>query len=308
MLHFTCWYIHAGWHWTSDWQIIGTDSFGTVTPYAPSAGGGEEGGGWLYSPDFGSYSQGKYGVPKKGLTHFVRRRKLMRIRQFDESTICNDSNHTCMSCDGKQVEQLSNMFIDLFYGALFAKYPTKELKLLKIIKMKNLFIDALMAPVNVRAYSFDSVAAIVNAFAHSQKRGGLLTRFNPSDPYCRQVEQQFPLLERVALARAAIRKYDGMFEYHCNAHICGATCPFAVHRCPHTGCEVRFSKRWWGEHDAACPFKVVPCVLQCGMFMPRNRCAEHARDSCIMRRVPCPYAKIGCNPEGMEMKRCIMFY
>ncbi len=59
------------------------DSFGTVAQYEPSVAGGEEGGGWLYNSDFASYSAAKPGQTKKGLTHFVRRRRLMRICVFD---------------------------------------------------------------------------------------------------------------------------------------------------------------------------------------------------------------------------------
>lgn len=76
-------YVHSGWQWTGQWQIVGNDAFGTVTQYTPSTGSGDDGGGWMYNSDFGSYSADKPGFPKKGLTHFVRRRKLMRIRTFD---------------------------------------------------------------------------------------------------------------------------------------------------------------------------------------------------------------------------------
>lgn len=217
-----------------------------------------------------------------------------------ENTICNDETHTCQSCDMKQLEALSTMLMDLFYGAYTARYSAKDLKVLKVIKMKNLFVDALMKANNVRSFDFNSVAQMMVEFANSQKprSHNTLARFNPADAFCRQVEQHFPLLERWGLARATLRKYDSMHEYHCNINFCGASCPFAVQRCPHEGCQVRFSKRWWGEHDAVCPFKIVPCPLLCGMFVARRSTQEHTANSCIMRPVPCPYARIGCNPPG----------
>jgi hypothetical protein len=66
-----------GWDYDGDWLIASIVDFSAM-PYA--AAGNEV--GWLYHVDFGSFSSSA-GQAKKGMTHFVRRRKLVRYQVFD---------------------------------------------------------------------------------------------------------------------------------------------------------------------------------------------------------------------------------
>jgi hypothetical protein len=59
--------------------------------------------------------------------------------------------------------------------------------------------------------------------------------------------------------------------------------------------------KWWGEHDANCDWKDIPCPLQCGRVVVRKNAEAHMAQECIMRPVPCPYARVGCVPPGTAL-------
>jgi hypothetical protein len=67
----------SGWKWTEeDWQVDLADG-----PCALFAAGVDQ--GWLYCSDFSSFSSATSGQARKGMTHFVRRRRLVRTMVFD---------------------------------------------------------------------------------------------------------------------------------------------------------------------------------------------------------------------------------
>lgn len=87
--------LSTGWQYCdAEWMVDGDNGLRTplssVSSPPPSTGksGGGGGGaedwasGWQYSVDFGGFQQNQ-GSSKKGMTHFVRRRKLVRTVQFD---------------------------------------------------------------------------------------------------------------------------------------------------------------------------------------------------------------------------------
>jgi hypothetical protein len=114
--------------------------------------------------------------------------------------------------------------------------------------------------------------------------------------------------ERKELARAIIRKYDVTHEFHCTNKFCGKECPFAIQLCPNPGCGVRFSKKAWLEHEAKCPEKALTCPNQCGSSISRRKMMDHIREECLLRVIPCPYTKIGCDISCKCVCMCVWCY
>lgn len=100
--------------------------------------------------------------------------------------------------------------------------------------------------------------------------------------------------ERRELARLVIRRYDHVHAFHCAQNNCGQGCIFAVEQCPHTPCQVCYSRKWALQHDAVCPEKLLPCERACSVMVPRKNMAHHLQELCGLRPVLCPFHCLGC--------------
>lgn len=263
--------VSKGWrYYDSEWMV--EDDNGVRTPLSMvnsvSSVSGKGGGGaddlasgWQYSVDFGGFLQNQKGSSKKGKTHFVRRRKLVRTVRFNETRIGNNPNQTCQNCDLKSQLDMAELLLQKLYAAVRGRYGP-ALKLHKIIKMKSQLIDALFAlPQNT--YNPQLVEQQLNDFVTEQTKG--IGRYAPHTfaPYSQAhpdgalLYSSFPRSERKAIVRALIRKHDLSYQFHCAERECGTQCPFAVHRCPNPGCDEVFCLRDWPAHDAQCSYKEV---------------------------------------------------
>lgn len=221
-----------------------------------------------------------------------------------ERTVYANEFQTCRSCDFRRIEQLEPLLRDALWKALHARYGPKEImRLDKIVKLKKLLVAGLFAK-SQTAYSHAFFAQQLEQFVKSQVPSGSTSKFNALPEYNDQsevgrvIQDAFTVDERKGIVRALIRKFDMSYTYHCADPQCGTECAFAVQRCPNPGCNVRFSRKWWGEHDANCPHKVIACPLQCGRLCVRSQAERHMAEECIMRPVPCPYANVLCRPVG----------
>jgi hypothetical protein len=194
------------------------------------------------------------------------------------------------------------------WKALHARYSDVK-RLNKILKIKKLMLEMLFTWPHT-TFSQAAVQQQLEAFVQSQAPGGWTSKFAGLPPCTKTtgagalVIEWFSDQERATIARALIRKRDRSFAYHCPDPQCGQECAFALQRCPHPGCNVRFSQKWWGEHDALCPHKVITCPLQCGRLCVRSMAQRHTRDECIMRPATCPYQNVKCFPVGTSKHRC----
>jgi hypothetical protein len=100
--------------------------------------------------------------------------------------------------------------------------------------------------------------------------------------------------ERAELARLMIRKFDSLYEFHCEKLNCGTTCKFSIELCPHSECGVRYSRKWAVQHDGQCPQKVVPCTRECGTDIKRRLMDPHLCHDCVLRPVVCVFTDLGC--------------
>jgi hypothetical protein len=86
----------AGWRWfTDDWEIPSHNP--DVLPMAFQSAD-RDSLGWMYNVDFSSYSSTNRGVPTKGMTHFVRRRRILRTMIFDGKLISTTSGVLDIYC------------------------------------------------------------------------------------------------------------------------------------------------------------------------------------------------------------------
>ena len=79
--------LSPGWRWfTADWEVPSHNP--DVLPM-PFQSADRDSLGWMYNVDFSSYSPTNRGVPTKGMTHFVRRRRILRTMIFDGMSLKN---------------------------------------------------------------------------------------------------------------------------------------------------------------------------------------------------------------------------
>eukprot|EP01034_Spumella_vulgaris_P029296 gene29296-36321_t len=103
--------------------------------------------------------------------------------------------------------------------------------------------------------------------------------------------------ERAELARLLIRKFDSVYEFHCEKLHCGDSCQFSVELCPHSECGVRYSRKWAAQHDGMCPQKIVPCTRECGVDIKRRFMDPHLCQDCVLRPVVCAFTELGCKSD-----------
>jgi len=116
-----------------------------------------------------------------------------------------------------------------------------------------------------------------------------------------------------AIARNAVVSYGGSSD--CEAHVFCAACidhwrpqvcpnckqdpgsfiaaPYqnreirnAQYKCAHAGCTHITALKRMPEHEARCPYQLVPCPLACGLSVLRSALAAHEQ-GCVRRLAPC---------------------
>ena len=301
----------TGWHWeeSDDWKIdpVSADE------------------GWLYATDFGGDEQ-SYSATK-GILHFVRRRRLIRLQSFAPDRLLGGIAWVCDNCDLEKVASLQKHLLHAIVDCSLQKHP-RQFSEAKVPALKN----HLMAALNLTggpgegALGMKGVQETLASFAGS---GGSIWTVasaalahkgqedvDENEEKRRQLfdDKFFRADEREALANALIHKHDTEFAFHCNVKNCNSspmpsssssssgitlqsTCPFAPVLCTNKGCEVVFSKKWGANHDATCPYKIISCSRTCGENMARKELDYHMSKQCILRPVQCPFACLGCNAD-----------
>jgi hypothetical protein len=107
-------------------------------------------------------------------------------------------------------------------------------------------------------------------------------------------QRHFSSEERIELAKLLLRKFDHLNAFHCPRRNCGLSCEFRIEQCANEHCFVYFSHKWWEEHDAICPEKLLFCERGCQESALRKNMNHHLSEECSLRPVVCPYQCIGC--------------
>ena len=210
----------------------------------------------------------------------------------------------CDNCDSRCLDTLAPVLLQHLHIALKAHYGiNKEIPIHKIIKLKNLLIESLFE-LRQNTYSYDVILQQLQEFlkVHAIKvRFNTLSsipQYNENTPEGLNLLKYFDLSERYGIIRSLIRKNDLVYQYHCTEAECGRNCMYAICVCPNPGCTMKFSNKYWSEHDAVCEYKKIMCPQLCGFTVVRNCCDVHMGSECNMRVVPCPFDRVGCTPIG----------
>jgi hypothetical protein len=293
--------LSAGWDWTEG------DEGWKVDPMTADEG-------WTYAVDFSgdptSYS------PSKGMVHFVRRRRLVRLQTFAPHLLLGSVAWTCDYVDTEMISSLEKQLLAAIVGCSLHKHP-RQFSEAKVNPLKN----HLMASLNLTgspgegSLGMDVVQSTLESFASSGSSlwsAASAVLHNASDAaeneskrYALFDSTYFRADEREALANALIHKHDKTFAYHCKYKNCSAvvdaattTCWFAPVHCPNDGCGVVISKKWTANHDTKCGYKLIECTRSCGEKTRRKSLSTHLERTCQLRPVACPFACLGCKFTG----------
>ncbi|KAJ7517711.1 hypothetical protein O6H91_21G037300 [Diphasiastrum complanatum] len=121
--------------------------------------------------------------------------------------------------------------------------------------------------------------------------------------------------QRETFAKTLVRKLDKSKTYHCEVNLLSAEelglhkskCSLRPVICENQGCESVFSVRQGAEHDASCPFKLLPCKQECDAKIMRSEMIAHCGSVCPMKMVNCPFSTVGCThviPQGTLEQHC----
>lgn len=293
--------ITHGWTWLeSKWAVEQGPSGSNLS---------SDGEGWTYATNFGSIEES--GSAMKGMTHFVRRRRLTRQQIFMGPSLIKG---TCDHCDSAEVQRLSDCLLEALTQTSLHENPgeyseviTNRLKnmlheLLGLASRDQHFTD--MAGVNQCIDKF--FISVINAKSAWAKLSSIVgADYLPEKLPERAVEVSsfsFSLEERREVARMLIRKYDTSFVHHCDKVNCGAACSFALVSCSNLGCSEVLSTKYTSSHLEECHFTRIACERGCGEIVVRKEMSCHLTLTCDLRPVECPYACIGCRPDDLTAR------
>ncbi len=268
--------------------------------------------GWTYDVDFGTFENS---CDKKGMVHFVRRRRLYHEITFDPDLIMKKEEWSaCDNCDSILVDEISTQLLESLACASLLEQAggitegviadQKRQLLEEILNLEERCIDKpdpkiepyytrielLLQRLRSNGVKKQSVFSKAANLFHS-KRESL------KDLSLRTVQtaKYFSKAERDMWAALAVRHNDPEYEYHCDKPGCGVTCDLFRVPCENVGCKVVLSRRHIAKHDDECAWKVVCCPRECGDSIQRQQISKHLNEVCALRDAVCPFAEIGCS-------------
>ncbi|KAJ0962865.1 hypothetical protein J5N97_027987 [Dioscorea zingiberensis] len=156
------------------------------------------------------------------------------------------------------------------------------------------------------------VSIIMDDFAASKRSllGRLSTwllsesREDKIDDFVQEMEAKglWMIDRREAVSEPLLRNVDFKNAYTCSMKFPTAaeldehknSCGFRPASCSNDGCKTKFCAVHADNHDAACPFKVLPCEQKCEQRVVRREMDRHCITVCPMRLINCPFYQIGC--------------
>ncbi|XP_076888549.1 uncharacterized protein LOC143539002 [Bidens hawaiensis] len=111
------------------------------------------------------------------------------------------------------------------------------------------------------------------------------------------------LARREYVASVLLKNVDYKNSFHCNM-VCSseeelvkhrAECMFRPMDCTNEGCTTRYCAAQKENHEAICPFMVLPCEQKCSDFVMRREMDRHCVTICPMKLVNCAFYTVGCN-------------
>jgi hypothetical protein len=275
-------------------------------------------GQWMYAADFRNESI-KNAKPDRGLSSFVRFRRLYRSKIFDpDEFIPRSISEKCDQVDSSATLSLSDLMLDVLAYCSLLHSPlthTQAVALPLKERIINVGISQDYPPANSApdvldaTYQLNLLKTKFETFVEEERAKTIMNRLLASVEFTFEqrlgrkafgdrkslVEISFTAKEREAIAILVIKKLDTQFQLHCNLPNCGKDCRFFRVPCPNEGCHVTVSKMHLSRHDQECPFKILRC--ECGDEFQRHQSTDHSKHECKLRTVECPFKDIGCIKE-----------
>ncbi|KAJ0491828.1 putative homogentisate solanesyltransferase [Helianthus annuus] len=111
------------------------------------------------------------------------------------------------------------------------------------------------------------------------------------------------LARREFVASMLLKNVDYKNSFHCNM-VCSSEEELVKHRsecmfrpmdCTSEGCTTRYCAAQKENHEAVCPFMVLPCEQKCSDFVMRREMDRHCVTVCPMKLVNCAFYTVGCS-------------
>ncbi|KAI7757386.1 hypothetical protein M8C21_001915 [Ambrosia artemisiifolia] len=111
------------------------------------------------------------------------------------------------------------------------------------------------------------------------------------------------LARREFVASMLLKNVDYKNSFHCNKVFSSeeelikhsAECMFRPMDCTNEGCTTRYCAAQKENHEAVCPFMILPCEQKCSDFVMRREMDRHCVTICPMKLVHCAFYTVGCN-------------
>ena len=258
--------------------------------------------GFEYATDFTSVNESW--SPKKGLSSFVRRRRIIRNQIYDAEIDIPEtlsSSFTCHYCDLEKLEDISDLLLESLSIVSIYKLGRQLPNITKLNPIKTTLVQLFSLYSNDNLFNINDIENMVEKFSKSHK--DMWNSSWAADDLNDEIEKRkvylnttfFKYDERIALAKAIIHKYDTNYFFHCRIRHCNEqSCEFQHVQCINIGCPSVVSKCWSSKHDTICPYKIVNCTRNCGDTVCRKDMYNHLTYACILRAVHCPFADLGC--------------
>ncbi|KAI3788160.1 hypothetical protein L2E82_00862 [Cichorium intybus] len=151
----------------------------------------------------------------------------------------------------------------------------------------------------------DFAASKINMFSRVSEWVSSDRREDRIDDFVQEIDVNgfWSLARRESLASMLLKNVDYKNSFHCNM-VCGSEEELAKHRseckfrpmdCVHEGCSTRYCAAQKENHEAICPFMVLPCEQKCSdNYVTRREMDRHCVTICPMKLVNCAFYTVGC--------------
>ncbi|KAL4570465.1 hypothetical protein LXL04_026120 [Taraxacum kok-saghyz] len=248
----------------------------------------------------------------------------------DQTTDSKPKSYECGLCDTEVVYKiaqellpgLASACVDNTTGGLFKNAGSvavdmrKEMSDYLINRSETYVAEFLLSessPVlEASEHPYDIIIILIDDFTASKRN--MLSRVSEwvfsdgredrIDDFVQEMEVNgfWVLARRESVASNLLKNVDYKNSFHCNI-VCESeeevgkhrvACKFRVMDCVNEGCTIRYCAAQKENHEAVCPFMILPCEQKCADFVMRREMDRHCVTVCPMKLVNCAFYTVGC--------------
>ncbi|KAK9078490.1 hypothetical protein SSX86_002547 [Deinandra increscens subsp. villosa] len=246
-------------------------------------------------------------------------------------------SYDCGLCDTEVVHKIAQEFlpglaescIDSTTGGIFTSAGSVAVDMRKemsdyLTKRSETYVAEFLLSENasmleLSEHPYDIIINLIDDFSSSKRNmfsrvsEWVLTdrRENRIDDFVQEMEINgfWLLARREYVASILLKNVDYKNAFHCNM-VCSSEeelvkhrseCKFRPMDCTSEGCTTRYCAAQKENHEAVCPFMVLPCEQKCSDFVMRREMDRHCVTICPMKLVNCAFSTVGCKS---SLPRC----